>query len=770
MRREGHIVVVPMVALMTAAASKRWVSIDSTGKATVLDVDILQRVQIHARDFRILDPLLSYPYAILGRERAILVNLEHFKAIITAEEVLLQDPTDDNVIHIAEELKTRLLPGDKKDESPFEFRALEVALEAVCNFLDARTTDLVAASYPALDELTSKISSRSLDGVCKLKIEITRLAACVQKVRDVLKQLLNDGDNMAELYLSRKMASSSSISGSAATFPGDYRNDVKELKMLLEAYFVEADRTLNRLTTLGKDIDVTEEYKLKNHRNQSIHLEHILNSGTLCQSMYSAVIEIFDINIPFTWNHASYDFVFKWVVIVPGVVCAAVFGLIIEYARRKGLVGTQPHGPRSFRIIPLLSREISWKLSKLVMEKKTIMRREGLIVVPIDALITAAASRGWIHLDCTGEATVLDVDKSANLLHQNFQIHERDLRILDPLLSYPCAILGRERAILVNLEHIKAIITAQEVFLRDLTNDDDVIPVVDELKLHLPAAGKQGESSSFEFRALEVALKAICKFLDAHTTELESASYPALDELKSKISSRSLDGVCKLKIEMTRLTGCVQKVRDVLKQLLDDGDKMAELYLSRNLASSPTISGRAAENFYGSVNDVKELKMLLEAYFMEAERTLNRLSALREDIDVTVEYKLKNHRNQSIHLEHILNSGTFCQTILTQVTGIFGMNIPFTWSHAPYGFMFKWVVIVPVVVSAAVFGLIINYARRKGLVGIGREGLSGCEGGKSKQIIKKKKKTIIANAIVLQNQKKENKTLEKIGDVLFRVH
>ncbi|KAI3859086.1 hypothetical protein MKX03_008151 [Papaver bracteatum] len=297
------------------------------------------------------------------------------------------------------------------------------------------------------------------------------------------------------------------------------------------------------------------------------------------------------------------------------------------------------------------------------------MRREGLIVVPIDALITAAAaSRGWIYLDGTGEATVLDVDKSANLLLQKFQIHERDLRILDPLLCYPCAILGRKRAILVNLEHIKAIITAEEVFLRDLTNDDDnnVIPVVDELKKHLPAVGKQGESSSFEFRALEVALKAICKFLDARTTELESASYPALDELKSKISSRSLDGVCKLKIEMTRLTGCVQKVRDVLKQLLNDGDKMAELYLSRNLASSPTISGRAAANFCGAEDYVKELKMLLEAYFMEAERTLNRLTTLREDIDVTVEYKLKNHRNQSIQLEHILNSGTFCQTILTQ--------------------------------------------------------------------------------------------------------
>lgn len=43
-------------------------------------------------------------------------------------------------------------------ESPFEFRALEVALEAICSFLAARTTELETAAYPALDELTSKVN------------------------------------------------------------------------------------------------------------------------------------------------------------------------------------------------------------------------------------------------------------------------------------------------------------------------------------------------------------------------------------------------------------------------------------------------------------------------------------------------------------------------------------------------------------------------------------------------------------------------------------
>lgn len=42
-------------------------------------------------------------------------------------------------------------------EPPFEFRALEVALEAICSFLDARTTELETTAYPAFEALTSKV-------------------------------------------------------------------------------------------------------------------------------------------------------------------------------------------------------------------------------------------------------------------------------------------------------------------------------------------------------------------------------------------------------------------------------------------------------------------------------------------------------------------------------------------------------------------------------------------------------------------------------------
>ncbi|GMH29234.1 hypothetical protein Nepgr_031077 [Nepenthes gracilis] len=386
MGREGHIVPADPPK-KKAPGSRSWILLDVSGQGTVLDVDkydIMHRVHIHARDLRILDPLLSYPSTILGREKAIVLNLEHIKAIITGDEVLLRDPLDENVIPVVAELQRRLphanvkhqgqvdgkemgghdVEAGEEDESPFEFRALEVALEAICSFLAARTTELESAAYPALDELTSKISSRNLDRVRKLKSAMTRLTARVQKVRDELEQLLDDDDDMADLYLSRKLSGSASpVSGSgpANWYPnsptigskisrasrasmGTYRgdeNDVEELEMLLEAYFMQIDGTLNKLTTLREYIDDTEDYiniQLDNHRNQLIQLELFLSLGTLCLSIYSLVAGIFGVNIPYTWN-TGYGYMFKWVVIVTGVFCAALFVIVGSYARYKGLVG-----------------------------------------------------------------------------------------------------------------------------------------------------------------------------------------------------------------------------------------------------------------------------------------------------------------------------------------------------------------------------------------------------------------------------------------------
>ncbi|XP_031113004.1 magnesium transporter MRS2-2-like isoform X2 [Ipomoea triloba] len=367
--REGGYLV-PADPKKKGAGSRSWLLMEASGQEIVLDVDkyaIMHRVQIHARDLRILDPLLSYPSTILGRERAIVLNLEgSISRLLLHPKRRRLKPVNANHEDQGEG-KDAVAQQDvetaEEDESPFEFRALEIALEAICSFLAARTIDLETDVYPALDMLTSKISSKNLDRVRKLKSQMTRLTGRVQKVRDELEQLLDDDDDMADLYLSRKLAGASSpVSASAswflasptigskisrasrasvATVRGD-ENDVEDLEMLLEAYFMQIDGTLNKLNTLREYIDNTEDYiniQLDNHRNQLIQLELFLSSGTVVMSIYSLVAGIFGMNIPYSWND-NHGYMFKWVVIVTGIFCAVLFILIISYARHKGLVGS----------------------------------------------------------------------------------------------------------------------------------------------------------------------------------------------------------------------------------------------------------------------------------------------------------------------------------------------------------------------------------------------------------------------------------------------
>ncbi|CAH9051395.1 unnamed protein product [Cuscuta epithymum] len=374
--------------MKSSVVSRSWAVFDKNGESAVVDLDkygIMKRVPIHSRDLRILDPLLSYPSAILGREKVIVLNLEHIKAIITSEEVLLRDPQDDNVIPIVEELQRRLplanglaerddddgsQPGLRTSEEtdveqtefPFEFQALEVALEGICSFLDTQTRDLETAAYPALDVLTAKISSSNLDRVRKLKSAMTRMTSRVQKVRDELEQLLEEDDDMGDLYLSRKSAAAVSSPTSCNVVPDLFHDsptissklsrtsrrsthhgetDVEELEMLLEAYFVQIESTMNKLTTLREYIDDTEDYiniQLDNHRNQLIQLELFLSSGTVCLTVYSMVAAIFGMNIPHPWKD-HHGYLFKWVVILASLICGSLFISLISYARHRGLVG-----------------------------------------------------------------------------------------------------------------------------------------------------------------------------------------------------------------------------------------------------------------------------------------------------------------------------------------------------------------------------------------------------------------------------------------------
>ncbi|KAJ4953218.1 hypothetical protein NE237_030050 [Protea cynaroides] len=262
----------PPPARRKGAGIRAWLVVSNSGESHVEEVGkhlIMRRTGLPARDMRILDPGLSYPSTILGRERAIVVNLENIKAIITACEVLVLNSKDPWVAPFVHDLESRLCnfnekvskgkDGDTAREAngglgpkspepdpsspllrnlsqkaeigmvemnesgspmasgdkqltggpkafPFEFRVLEICLESTCRTLEAETSTLEQEAYPALDELTSKTSTYNLQRVRHIKSRLVAVYGRVQKVRDELENLLDDDTDMAEMYLTDKLS------------------------------------------------------------------------------------------------------------------------------------------------------------------------------------------------------------------------------------------------------------------------------------------------------------------------------------------------------------------------------------------------------------------------------------------------------------------------------------------------------------------------------------------------------------------------------------
>ncbi|GMI88304.1 ARABIDOPSIS THALIANA MAGNESIUM TRANSPORT 4, magnesium transporter 4 [Hibiscus trionum] len=438
---------------------RSWLVLDSTAQTMRVEAgkhSIMRRTGLPGRDLRILDPLLSYPSTVLGRERAIVINLEHIKAIITAQEVLLLNSKDPSVTPFVNELQRRiqlhyqanqskesaiddtnciirttsqnLLPrisqllnqneegkaeekqGVENQEGtkilPFEFVALEACLEAACGCLESETRTLEQEAHPALDRLTSKISTLNLERVRQIKSRLVAITGRVQKVRDELEHLLDDDGDMAEMYLTEKQqtensstpslderdeldeqeevvepdkdestpaeapltsgyegedtqdsdrprdhsfdaaigrGSDGSCSSSDHSFIGKQFN-VQELEMLLEAYFVQVDGTLNKLSTLREYVDDTEDYiniMLDDKQNHLLRMGVMLSTATLVISAFVVVAGVFGMNIHidlFDDDKAGMP-EFLWT--IGGSTAGTVFLYVIAIAwcKYKGLLG-----------------------------------------------------------------------------------------------------------------------------------------------------------------------------------------------------------------------------------------------------------------------------------------------------------------------------------------------------------------------------------------------------------------------------------------------
>ncbi|KAK2458466.1 magnesium transporter MRS2-1 [Trifolium repens] len=404
--------------------ARMWLMMGSDGQRQMVEAGrqlIMQRTGLTARDLRNLDPMLTYPSTIVGRDKAMVLNLEQIKAIITAHEVLLLNSRDPSVIPFVDELHARIIDhhstattdhsqegqngedkGEiKRDSSnnikilPFEFVVLEACLEAVISSLENEANILELEAFPALDKLTSKISTLNLERVRHIKSRLVALSSRVQKVRDELENLLDDDGDMAELYLTDKLAKQKFEIFSAAssmnnngddmmtnrvlpqdivdrTHPEisleqgedildheDYENvvsgeistkdatvssgapNVQELEMLLGAYFVQIGATLNKLAALAEYVEDTEDYiniTLDDKQNRILQAGVQIGTASVIVNFFVVVTGIFGMNIHIDINESPANTVFLETVFGCTATCIVLYFLAMFWYKKRRIL------------------------------------------------------------------------------------------------------------------------------------------------------------------------------------------------------------------------------------------------------------------------------------------------------------------------------------------------------------------------------------------------------------------------------------------------
>ncbi|XP_042480712.1 magnesium transporter MRS2-F-like isoform X2 [Macadamia integrifolia] len=363
-----------------------------------------------------------------------------------------------------------------------------------------------------------------------------------------------------------------------------------------------------------------------------------------------------------------------------------------------------------------------------------------------------AGIRAWLVISASGNSHLEEVGK--HLIMRRTGLPARDLRVLDPGLSYPSTILGRDRAIVVNLEHIKAIITATQIWVLN-SKDPSVVPFVHDLECRVSNLNETRNATMEESPGV----------LDSrHSSQRfgrSTSGSPEAEMLETNGSGSlvytgdmQVEGAVKvLPFELRVLEVCFEsvcrsleaEVRDEFENLLDDDMDMAEMYLTDKLfdlqveedASKKELekdidtfdldneSGEDSQNNKSSSGrvtgfkpNVEELEMLLEAYFAQIGGTLNKLSALREYVDDTEDYiniMLDDKQNQLLQMGVLLSTATLLLNASIAVVALFGMNIKISlFKTGPAEF---WETAIGTVVgSLALYFIAFYMGKKKGLL------------------------------------------------------
>ncbi|KAI9209769.1 uncharacterized protein BJ171DRAFT_576553 [Polychytrium aggregatum] len=283
-----------------------------------------------------------------------------------------------------------------------------------------------------------------------------------------------------------------------------------------------------------------------------------------------------------------------------------------------------------------------------------------------------------VIFDAMGDVQTINGEfKKADLCAQH-SLMPRDLRKIDSATSqsFP-AILVREKALLLHLLHIRALIKANSVILLEPSSAVD--PHHQSAFMHDLQGKLRLKESTYELRALEAILNSVVASLQADRNALVNQCETLLNELETSINEQNLRELLECRRKASKLAQKVEDIGAALSEILNSDEDLAGMYLTDK------SRGHRRET-----SDHLEVELLIEHYTKltnEIASTVSSVSSnLKNTQDVT-NIVLASQRNDLIMFELRAVLATLAVSCGSLVASVFGMNLVTSLEGSPVAFM-----------------------------------------------------------------------------------
>lgn len=275
-------------------------------------------------------------------------------------------------------------------------------------------------------------------------------------------------------------------------------------------------------------------------------------------------------------------------------------------------------------------------------------------------------------------------------LAQTLHVQPRDLRkVLSA--SQRRLISGvnvRDKCIILHLEHVKAIIMSDRMFLFDHARDARVktfslflpsllyeprVGAIASASASANGNGNGNGSPPFELRALEAVLIEVTESLDAMLKEMTPRMLELLHDLTVVQSTANLSALVSANDSLSSFDARVQSLRHALTELLNNDEDLAGLFLTEKRA----------------IQDHGEAEELVENYLMQVEETSERIAELQtrfRNVMSYIQIHFDSQRNRLMRMSLVVSLGALSATTTATGAGLFGMNLMSGLESNPHAF------------------------------------------------------------------------------------